>query len=89
MEIPVLIVRAERRNRSQQRRQQKASASSYIISLHCKKRFAVFPSPAGMSLEKLSLADNYLTIPHQGDGKTAIFFYSVESYDRSLLEELI
>jgi hypothetical protein len=26
--------------------------------LHCKKRFAIFPSPAGMSLTKLSLGGN-------------------------------
>jgi hypothetical protein len=28
------------------------------ILMHCKKRIAVFPSPAGMSLTKLSLAWN-------------------------------
>ena len=32
---------------------------------HCKKRLAIFPSPAGMSLTKLSLALN-LIIPGQG-----------------------
>ncbi len=32
---------------------------------HCKKRLAVFPSPAGMSLTKLSLAGNYKIIPRQ------------------------
>jgi hypothetical protein len=32
--------------------------------LHCKKRFAIFPSPAGMSLTKLSLGGN---IPTQGE----------------------
>jgi hypothetical protein len=26
--------------------------------VHCKKRLTVFPSPAGMSLTKLSLAEN-------------------------------
>jgi hypothetical protein len=31
-----------------------------------KKRFAVFPSPAGTSLTKLSLAWNNLIIPGQG-----------------------
>ncbi len=48
--------------------------------LHCKKRLAVFPSPAGVSLTKLSLAGNnlnlfkfislnliYLIIPRQGE----------------------
>jgi hypothetical protein len=37
------------------------------IGLHCKKRLAVFPSPAGMSLTKLSLAGNNLIIPGQGE----------------------
>jgi hypothetical protein len=32
--------------------------------LHCKKWFAIFPSPAGMSLTKLSLGGN---IPSQGE----------------------
>jgi hypothetical protein len=30
---------------------------------HCKKRFAIFPSPAGMSITELSLAGNNLIIP--------------------------
>jgi hypothetical protein len=34
--------------------------------LHCKKRLAVFPSPGGMSLTKLSLAGNDLIISGQG-----------------------
>jgi hypothetical protein len=51
-----------------------------------KKRIAVFPSPGGMSLTKLSLAGKNLIIPgqrkfgkwHPGwDGKTANIFYSV------------
>jgi hypothetical protein len=29
------------------------------LRLHCKKRLVVFPSPAVMSLTKLSLAGNY------------------------------
>ncbi len=54
--------------------------------LHCKKRLAVFPSPAGMSLTKLSLVGNNLIIPGQGEfgkwhphlgRKTANLFYSV------------
>ncbi len=36
-------------------------------ALHSKKRLAVFPSPAGMSLTKLSLAGNNLIIPGQGE----------------------
>ncbi len=52
--------------------------------LHCKKRLAIFPSPAGMSLTKLSLGGNndviYKLFPPResfvsdipaGDGKTA------------------
>jgi hypothetical protein len=35
--------------------------------LHCKKRIAAFPSPAGMSLTKLSLARNNLI--HTGQGE--------------------
>jgi hypothetical protein len=34
-------------------------------ALHCKKRLSIFPSTAGMSLTKLSLAGKYLTIPGQ------------------------
>jgi hypothetical protein len=32
--------------------------SATILLLHCKKSVAIFPSPAGMSLTKLSLAGN-------------------------------
>jgi hypothetical protein len=34
--------------------------------IHCKKRLAIFPSPGGMSLTKLSLAGENLIIPGQG-----------------------
>jgi hypothetical protein len=54
-------------------------------AIHCKKRFAILPSPAGMALNKLSLGGNNLIIPVQGElltsrlerGKSLIFFYSV------------
>jgi hypothetical protein len=36
-------------------------------SLHCKKRLTIFPSPARMSLTKLSLDRNNLIIPVQGE----------------------
>ncbi len=36
-----------------------------LFSVNWKKRFAIFPSPAGMSLTKLSLAGNNLIIPAQ------------------------
>ncbi len=29
-----------------------------VLTIHCKKRFSIFPSPAGMSLTKLSLPGN-------------------------------
>jgi hypothetical protein len=35
--------------------------------VHCKKRLVSFPSPGGMSLTKLSLAENNLIIPGQGE----------------------
>jgi hypothetical protein len=34
---------------------------------HCKKNLTNFPTPAGMTLTKLSLAGNNLIIPGQGD----------------------
>jgi hypothetical protein len=55
-------------------------------SLHCKKSVSNFPSPAGMSLIKLSLGGNNLIIPVQGEyvsdipdgeGKIDNLFYSV------------
>ncbi len=36
-------------------------------SIHCKKRLAVFPSPAGMSLTILSLAGKNQIFPGQGE----------------------
>ncbi len=65
--------------------------SVYIVLRKLKKRFAIFPSPAGMSLTKLSLAGNNLIIPAQREfgkwhpgwgggvraGKSINFFYSV------------
>ncbi len=63
----------------------KVAPSSY--TLHCEKRFPIFPSPAGMSLTKLSLAGQKIKLfPARegsvsdipaGDEKTAILFYSV------------
>jgi hypothetical protein len=40
---------------------------NFAIYLHCKKRLAIFPSPAGMALTKLSLAKNNLIITGQGE----------------------
>jgi hypothetical protein len=41
--------------------------------VHCKKSLTILPSPAGMSLTKLSLAEN----TWQGTEKSPTFFYSV------------
>jgi hypothetical protein len=38
-----------------------------VVNIHCKKRVAVFPSPAGMPLTILSLAGNNFNIPGQGE----------------------
>jgi hypothetical protein len=35
--------------------------------LHCIKRLAIFPSPAGMSISKLSYARHNFFIPGQGE----------------------
>jgi hypothetical protein len=35
--------------------------------VHCKKRLAIFPWPAGMSLNKLSMAGKKLISPGQGE----------------------
>jgi len=59
------------------------------VTVHCKKRLAIFLSPAGMSLTKLSLARNNLFINlfpameslvsdiPDGDGEIANLLYSV------------
>jgi hypothetical protein len=57
-----------------------------LSALHCKKRLSIFPSPAGMSLTKLSLTAKLFPatvssvsgIP-AGDGKMGNLFYSVAS----------
>ncbi len=36
------------------------------VELHCQKRLSIFPSPAGMSLTKLSLAGKNLIVPGLG-----------------------
>ncbi len=61
--------------------------------LHCKNRLAIFPSPGGMSPNKLSLAGNKKSflaktslvsdIP-AGDGKIANLFYSVRTKARRI-----
>ncbi len=48
--------------------------------LHCKKRLAIFPSPAGISLTKLSLAGN--NIP--GQGKFGNLFLQCSVYTQYL-----
>ncbi len=39
----------------------------YKLFIHRKNRFSIFPSPAGMSLTKLSLGGNHEIIPTQGE----------------------
>jgi hypothetical protein len=46
----------------------------HFVMIHCKKRLAIFPSSAGMSLTKLYLAGNNLIIPGTEDGKIANLF---------------
>jgi hypothetical protein len=41
--------------------------TNFVINVHCKKRLSIFPSPAGMSLTKLSLAWKKQIIPGQGE----------------------
>ena len=56
---------------------QKPYVPATVSALHCKKRLATFPSPAGTLLTKLSLGGNTLIIPAEGEfGKD----YSFKSY---------
>ncbi len=65
--------------------------AKYSFSEHRKKSFSIFPSPAGMSLTKLSLGGNYdviykLFLPREsflndipaGDGNIEKLFYGEE-----------
>jgi hypothetical protein len=49
--------------------------------LHCKKRLAIIPTPAGMSLAKLSQAENnrenLVSDITAGDGKISLSFFTV------------
>ncbi len=65
--------------------------SKLLEHLHCKKRFAVFPSPDGMSLTKLPLAWNNLLFQASGslvsdipaeDGKISTFFNRVPRHSQ-------
>jgi hypothetical protein len=40
--------------------------TSFYFGLHCKKELAIFPSPAGMSLTKLSLGGKKLNYSRPG-----------------------
>jgi hypothetical protein len=60
--------------------------STNLENIHSKKRLAIFPSPAGMQLAKLSLAgiinvfparENLVSDIPAGDRKSLTFFYSV------------
>jgi hypothetical protein len=60
-----------------------------LVTVHCKKELAVFPSPAGMSLFKLFLGGNNLVFSRPervwsvtsrlGTGKWLTLFYSVQT----------
>ncbi len=56
--------------------------SRFMFKPHCKKGLAVLPSPAGMSLTKLSLVSD---IP-AGDGKMANLFFTVQ-YDSTVYQQ--
>jgi hypothetical protein len=47
--------------------EEKLERKQKLKYVHCKKRFAVFPSPDVMSLTKLPLGGNNLIIPGQGE----------------------
>jgi hypothetical protein len=71
-----------------------------VLSLHRKKSFSIFPSPAGLSLTKLSLSAGIydviykLFLPREslvseipaGDGNIESFFYGV---DISVLQQTV
>jgi hypothetical protein len=65
----------------------------YLLYIHSEKKLAFSPSPARMSLTKLSLGGNYYIIPVReslvsdipaGDGKNYNLFYSVIIYRPSI-----
>ncbi len=69
--------------RRKSKREKKGSKTKTHWPLHCKKRLDVFPSPAGTSLTKLSLAGNNYIIPGQGeipagDGNIGKLFFPVQ-----------
>jgi hypothetical protein len=49
------------------RRRERGIGNGGIIRIHCKKRLSFFLFPAGMSLTKLFMAGNNLSIPGQGE----------------------
>ncbi len=66
-----------------------------LAASHCKKELAIFPSPAGMSLTKLSLAGKKLNYSRPGrvwsvtsrlgTGKRLTLFYSAGASDQDVL----
>ncbi len=60
----------EERKRKERMDERKGRAMKILNNpqqLHCKKGLAIFPSPAGRSLTRLSLAGNNLFIPCHGE----------------------
>ena len=64
------------------RKNEKKGSERKIEGKHCKRRLSGFPSPAGMSFTKLSLAGNKVPSPNPGrfgqnkSKKLVNFFYS-------------
>ncbi len=60
-------------------------SNSWFQILHCKQRLDTFPSPAGMSLTKLSLGGNNWIIP----GNVTNLFYGEKEFGYFLTFEYI
>ncbi len=52
-------------------------ARNVIQNIHCEKRLTIFPSPAGMSQTKLSLAGRVWLVTSWLDGKIVELFFTV------------
>jgi hypothetical protein len=64
-----LCTRKDKQNRSRVRKKNAGREDKEGRAVHCKKRYAVFPSPAGISLTKLSLAGKHFNYPRQKKGR--------------------
>ncbi len=59
-----------------------SSCWTNAVSLNCKKRLVTFPTPAGMSLTKLSLGENTVILgrEYSAKGKTNRLVQNLVSY---------